>query len=263
LTTPEPVDYAGHMGELLLADLRARICDLGRRMVADRLVVGTSGNISARDGDLVAVTPTGVEYARLVPASIAVLDLASGRQIDGDLAPTSEVPLHLGLYREGGERDGDDRDGDDRDGDDRDGDDRDGGDRDGDVRRAIVHTHAPYATAVGLLVTELPPIHYLLAMFGGSVRVARYATFGTQDLADAARAALADRHGCLLANHGAVTVGATLEGAYERAVQLEWLCQVWLAARSAGAPATLHPDELARVGELMRGYGPTGTPPPP
>lgn len=227
MTAREPTVYPGRMGELLLAAERERICAYGRRMVADRLVVGTSGNISVRSGDLVAVTPSGVEYADIQPASVTVLDLA-GDRVDGDLAPTSEVPLHLGLYRQHP------------------------------TRRAIVHTHAPHATAASTLVDELPPIHYLLALFGGPVRVAPYARFGTPELAGLAARALTDRHGCLLANHGAVTVGGTLEAAYDRAVQLEWLCQVWLTAKAVGEPRLLPPDELAQVAELVAGYGAAG-----
>ena len=215
------------MGELLLAAERERICVYGRRMAADRLVVGTSGNISARSGDLVAVTPTGIEYADIQPASVTVLDLA-GHRVDGDLAPTSEVPLHLALYRQHA------------------------------GRRAIVHTHAPHATAASTLVDELPPVHYLMALFGGPVRVAPYARFGTPELAQHASRALNGRHGCLLANHGAVTVGGTLEAAYERAVQLEWLCQVWLTARAAGQPRLLPPEEIAEVAEIVRDYGAAG-----
>jgi L-fuculose-phosphate aldolase len=220
------------MGELLLAAQRARVCAFGRRMTADRLVVGTSGNISVREGDLIAVTPTGIEYADLTPGSIAVLDL-TGAQVDGELAPTSEVPMHLALYRSAL-------------------------DANGLPIGAVVHTHAPHATAVSTLVDEVPAVHYLLALFGGSVRVAGYRTFGTPELAAEAVAALADRYGCLLANHGAVTVGATVAAAYDRALQLEWLCQVWLTARAAGEPRLLPPDELTRVTNLMRGYGTSG-----
>ncbi|HEY1571887.1 MAG TPA: class II aldolase/adducin family protein [Pseudonocardiaceae bacterium] len=214
------------MAQPLLTDLRAAVCELGRRMIADRLVVGTSGNISARAGDLIAVTPTGVPYAELVPESIAVLDL-TGRQVAGDLPPTSEVPLHLALYR------------------------RDAGR----PIRAVVHTHAPHATAVSTLVDEVPPIHYALGLFGGAVRVAGYARFGSPELAAATLAALGERTGCLLGNHGAVTVGGDLAAAYERALQLEWLCQVWLAARSVGVPRLLPAAEIAGVTERMRGYG--------
>jgi L-fuculose-phosphate aldolase len=234
LTARESTVYAHHMGDLLLAEERASVCDFGRRMVADRLVVGTSGNISVRSGsgDLVAVTPTGIEYADLVPESIAVLDL-TGRQVGGDLPPTSEVPMHLALYRSAS-------------------------DGRGRPIGAVVHTHAPHATAVSLLVDEVPPVHYLLALFGGSVRVAPYRTFGTPELADAVAAALADRYGCLLANHGAVTVGGSVAAAYDRALQLEWLCQVWLAARSAGEPRSLPEAELTKVTDLIRGYGTAG-----
>lgn len=209
----------------MLDDERARICDYGRRMVADRLVVGTSGNISTRSGDLITVTPTGIDYAELTPAAISVLDL-DGNHLDG-AAPTSEAPLHLSIYRHR------------------------------DVR-AIVHTHAPHATAASMLVDRVPPVHYVLGIFGGAVHTARYATFGTPALAAAALDALGDRTACLLANHGTVTIGGSLAAAYDRALQLEWLCQVWLAARAAGAPRPLPPNELATVTDLMRGYGAAG-----
>jgi L-fuculose-phosphate aldolase len=231
LTARESTLYAQHMGELLLAAQRAQVCAFGRRMTADRLVVGTSGNISVREGDLIAVTPTGIEYADLTPESIAVLDLA-GRQLDG-LPPTSEVPMHLELYRSVV-------------------------DANGRPIGAVVHTHALHATAVSTLVDEVPAVHYLLALFGGSVRVAAYRTFGTPELAAEAVKALAGRYGCLLANHGAVTVGATAAAAYDRALQLEWLCQVWLTAQSAGQPKLLPAAEVAKVTTLMRGYGTSG-----
>jgi L-fuculose-phosphate aldolase len=213
------------VNEPLLAVERARICEYGRRMAADRLVVGSSGNISVRSGDRIAVTPTGIEYADLTPDSIAVLDPA-GRHIDGG-APTSEVPLHLALYQRT------------------------------DVR-AVVHTHSVHATAAAMLVDELPPVHYLMALFGGTVRTARYATFGTPELAASALDALGGRFACLLANHGAVTVGGSLAAAYDRALQLEWLCQVWLTARTAGRPRLLPPGELAAVTEAILGYGAAG-----
>ncbi|HEX4724523.1 MAG TPA: class II aldolase/adducin family protein [Pseudonocardiaceae bacterium] len=210
---------------MLIAE-RARICEYGRRMVTDRLVVGTSGNISIRAGELIAVTPTGIDYGELTPESISVLDLA-GRHLDG-AAPTSEVPLHLAVYR--GRWD----------------------------VRAVVHTHSVHATAASMLVDALPPVHYLLALFGGAVRTAPYARFGTAELASAALAAMGDGFGCLLANHGAVAVGGNLAAAYDRAVQLEWLCQVWLTARGVGRPRTLPAGELAAVADAIRGYGAAG-----
>lgn len=202
------------------------VVDTARRSVADGLVVGTSGNVSARVGDLVAVTPTGVPYDRLRPGDLVAVDL-DGRQVRGALRPTSELPLHLAVYRETG-------------------------------AAAIVHTHAPHATAVSLLLDELPPIHYMTADLGGVVRVADYALYGTPELADAVLDALRDgRTACLMRNHGMLSLADTLDRAYDRGAQLEWMCRVWLAAASAGkgAPATLSTAELAAASAKLSGYG--------
>ena len=199
-----------------------------RRTVADGLVVGTSGNVSARVGDLVLVTPTGVPYDRLGPDDAVAVDLADGRQVRGTLRPTSELPMHLAVYR-------------------------------ATAARAIVHTHAPHATAVSTLVGELPLIHYMAAALGGPVLVAGYALYGSDALAHEVLAALRDgRTGCLMRNHGTLTHGGTLDEAYDRTAQLEWMCRVWLLARPAGAasePHTLSQQELDQVAEKLRGYG--------
>lgn len=199
-----------------------------RRMVADGLVVGTSGNVSVRVGDLLLVTPSGVPYSRLAPDDVVAVDL-DGRRVRGTLPPTSELPLHLAVYRS-----------------------TDAG--------AVVHTHAVHATAVSTLVEELPPVHYMTAALGGPVRVAPYALYGTRELADGMLAALADRSACLLRNHGTVAYGATLDQAYDRTAQLEWMCRVWLAADShpARTPALLTPGQLAEAAEKLRGYGRPG-----
>ena len=199
------------------------VVDTARRTVADGLVVGTSGNVSARVGDLVLVTPTGVRYDRLGPDDLVAVDL-DGVQRRGRLRPTSELPLHLAVYR-------------------------------ATDARAVVHTHAPHATAVSTLVDELPTVHYMCAALGGPVRVAPYATYGTPELADAALAALRDRTGCLLRNHGTVVHADTLERAHDNTAQLEWMCRVWLAAAAAGTPALLPPEEIDRVADRLRDYG--------
>ncbi|WP_435129529.1 class II aldolase/adducin family protein [Actinacidiphila sp. bgisy144] len=203
------------------------VVDAARRTVADGLVVGTSGNVSALVGDdLVLVTPTGVPYHRLGPGDLVGVDLASGRQVRGELRPTSELPLHLAVYR-------------------------------GTPARAVVHTHAPHATAVSTLVAELPAIHYMAAELGGPVRVADYALYGTPELADAVLHALrGDRTACLMRNHGMISLGDTLDRAYDRGAQLEWMCRVWLTATSTGStPTTLTPTELEAAGTKFRGYG--------
>jgi L-fuculose-phosphate aldolase len=203
------------------------VVDAARRTVADGLVVGTSGNVSALVGDdLVLVTPTGVPYHRLGPGDLVGVDLASGRQVRGELKPTSELPLHLAVYRST-------------------------------PARAVVHTHAPHATAVSTLVAELPAIHYMAAELGGPVRVADYALYGTPELADAVLHALrGDRTACLMRNHGMISLGDTLDRAYDRGAQLEWMCRVWLTATSTGStPTTLTPAELQAAAIKFRGYG--------
>ncbi|MEU5598978.1 class II aldolase/adducin family protein [Streptomyces sp. NPDC020298] len=196
-----------------------------RRTVAEGLVVGTSGNVSVRVGDTVLVTPSGVPYDRLTPYDVTGVDL-TGRQVLGTLVPTSELPMHLAVYRTTG-------------------------------AAAVVHTHAVHATAVSTLVTELPAVHYMTCALGGPVRVAPYATYGTEELAENMLRALADRSGCLLKNHGTITHGTTLDQAYDRTAQLEWMCRLWLTASSVPGltPSLLTPEQLAAVGEKLRGYG--------
>ncbi|HKE53017.1 MAG TPA: class II aldolase/adducin family protein [Actinomycetes bacterium] len=215
---------AGAGETVLLAAERQQVADYCRRMRADRLVVGTSGNLSARSGDLVAVSPSGLDYDELTAALVGVHRADSGAPVEAPRGPTTELPMHLAIYRHTG-------------------------------AGAIVHTHSTAATAVSTLVDELPPIHYLIAMFGGGVRVAGYATYGSDELAGQVSAALAGRTGCLLANHGAVTIGDTLGEAYRRAEYLEWLCEVWLRASARGAPRLLPPDEIDRVAAKLAGYG--------
>lgn len=199
-----------------------------RRTVADGLVVGTSGNVSVRVGDTVLVTPSGVPYDRLTADDTVGVDLA-GRQVLGTLTPTSELPMHLAVYR-------------------------------ATDARAIVHTHAVHATAVSTLVRELPLIHYMAGDLGGPVRVAPYATYGTPELAENTLHALTDRAACLLQNHGTIAYGATLDQAYDRTAQLEWMCRVWLTASSLPglSPTLLSEEQVGAAAERLKGYGQRG-----
>ncbi|WP_181768989.1 class II aldolase/adducin family protein [Streptomyces albidus (ex Kaewkla and Franco 2022)] len=201
------------------------LVDTARRTVAEGLVVGTSGNVSVRVGDTVLVTPTGVPYDRLGPDDLCAVDL-DGRRTAGDLRPTSELPMHLAVYRHTD-------------------------------ARAVVHTHAVHATAASTLVSELPAIHYMAAALGGPVRVAPYATYGSDELAHNMITALDGRSACLLQNHGTVAYGNDLDQAYDRTAQLEWMCHVWLTASSLPGrePTLIPPAELARVAEKLSGYG--------
>ncbi|MFR9731731.1 class II aldolase/adducin family protein [Saccharopolyspora sp. MS10] len=206
----------------LLAEQRAEVIRTAHKMVADGLVVGTSGNISLRCGELVAVTPTGVDYEALAVPDVPVVRL-DGTVVDGELPPTSELPMHLTAYRDH-------------------------------AALAVVHAHSLHATALSLLRDDVPPVHYQLAELGGVVRVADYATFGTDELAANMSVALRDRAACVLRNHGTVAIGGTLAGAYNRARQLEWLCELWLTARRAGEPRLLDAAELERSAARFRHF---------
>ncbi|MFF7412944.1 class II aldolase/adducin family protein [Streptomyces lydicus] len=213
-----------------LAAAWSELVDTARRTVADGLVVGTSGNVSRRLKDLVLVTPSGVPYDRLGPGDLTAVDL-NGAQIIGSLRPTSELPMHLAVYRST-------------------------------PATAVVHTHAPYATAASTLVSELPPVHYMAAALGGPVRVAPYALYGSDELAAHLLEALRDRTGALLQNHGTVAYGDSLDQALDRTAQLEWMCRVWLTAVSVpgGTPRLLSADQLEAAGARLAGYGQRGGP---
>ena len=209
---------------MLLADARSAIVNSCQELSRSGLVVGTAGNVSVRSDDLVAVTPSGLRYAELTPELVGVHRL-DGTVVEGPLAPTSELPLHLAINAARPEV------------------------------GAIVHTHSPAATALSTLVEEIPAVHYYVAMFGGPLVVAPYATYGTAELARNVVDALRDRTGCLMGNHGAVTVGPDLAGAQDKSVYLEWLCDVYLRASSAGSPRRLPAAEIDAVGVKMAAYG--------
>jgi L-fuculose-phosphate aldolase len=215
---------------MLLENERQEIVVVCRRLVEDRLVVGTAGNVSRRVDELVAVTPSGVDYHRLRPELVGVYRL-DGTVVEATLRPTSEMPLHLAVYAATG-------------------------------AAAIVHNHAVASTALSLIVDAIPTTHYYSALFGGQVQVAPYARFGTDQLAENVSAALSGRTAALMSNHGAITIGDDLEQAYERSVYLEWLCDLQLRAMSTGRPLkVLPPEEIAEVVGLVTGYGQQVPPP--
>lgn len=203
-----------------------------RRTAEEGLVVGTGGNLSVRDGERLLVTATGVDLARCTAADVVAVGL-DGTPLDPAApAPTSELPLHLGVHADARSGAG-----------------------------AVVHVHAPWSTAAACVLDELPVVHYQQLLLGGSVRVAPYATFGTPELAAGVRAALAGRSAALMANHGAVVVGACLDQALERALLLEWLCALHHRASALGEVRTLSEAQQHEVvlAALASGYGSTSS----
>jgi L-fuculose-phosphate aldolase len=204
---------------------REQVAAVAGRLAAAGLVVGASGNVSARAGERVAITAGGAALAELEPEQVVVVSL-DGEVLDGDLAPTSEIELHLEVYRRFG-------------------------------TGAVVHTHAPMATALSCILDELPCIHYEMLLLGGGVRVAQYATFGTPELARNVVDALEGRTAALISNHGAVTHGPDLSAAERATELLEWAANVYWRARAVGTPRLLDEHQQRAVLEAARarGYG--------
>ncbi len=203
-----------------LQTAREQLVSYCGRMIADGLAVGAAGNVSVREDDLVAITPSGLGYAELMPSDICITTL-SGEEVDAPETPSSELPMHLAVYAATG-------------------------------AGAVVHTHSAEVIAVSATCTELPAVHYAINGLGGPVRVAAYTRFGSAGLAEAAVAALDGRRAAILQNHGAICYGRTLPEAYDRAVLLEWLARVYRLARAHGEPRILSRAELDEVAAESR-----------
>ncbi|WP_067827033.1 class II aldolase/adducin family protein [Nocardia inohanensis] len=210
-----------------LAD-RHQIAAACHRLAAAGLLIGTAGNVSMRVGDEVAVTATGAVLAELTPDQVTLVNL-DGTVTSGDYAPTSELQLHLGIYRSL-------------------------------PAGAIVHTHAPKSTAFGCVLDELPVLHYQQLVLGGATPVVPFHPFGTPELAEAVLSSLSTgKQATLLANHGAVTLGSSLNQAVENALLLEWACALYLDAATLGTPRPLTASQQQAVIDvtLRTGYGTT------
>ena len=212
-------------------DLRAGIVRIAQAMDRAGFAPSKSGNVSARreSGRTFCLTPSGLPYEVMEPGDLVELDL-DGRVVAGDRKPSSEWRFHASLYRARPDA------------------------------RAIVHTHSPRATALSCARRPIPAFHYMIALAGGpDVRCAQYATFGSQELADNAVAAIEGRKAVLLANHGVIALGAGLDGAYQIAAEVENLAGQYLALLAAGLePVILDEAEMGRVAQRFAGYGKVG-----
>ena len=209
-------------------DLREEVARIARQMISSGLVTGTSGNVSARtpEGN-VLITPSGLDYGQLKPGNIVLVDLEKN-VLEGALEPSSETPMHTGIYRARPQVD------------------------------AVVHTHSRFATTLACLGLEIPPVHYMLTTLSqdGRIPLAPYATYGTEELAGYASEALGEIHNaCLLQNHGTITVGESAEEAFSRTVVLEEMAEVYYRARLAGEPVFLSPEQVEEVATKITDYG--------
>ena len=171
------------------------------------------------------MTPTGADLGTVTAEMITVIDLG-GHVVDGDLAPTSEVPLHTGIYA-------------------------------GTNALAVTHAHAMASTALSCCHDELPALHYSCLELGGAPRTAPYATFGSQEMADNVIEALKGRNAALMQNHGSVAYGSTMDQAIHRLELLEWLAELYWRASSMGTPRLVTEKDFEAIitAAIERGYG--------
>jgi L-fuculose-phosphate aldolase len=201
-----------------------------RAMNAKDFNQGAAGNISARLGEAMLITPSGVDYDELTPEMIVVMDLAAEAPVrDGKtgLKASSEWRFHRDIFRARPDVD------------------------------AVVHAHAPYATVMAMLRRPIPASHYMIAAFGGaSIECTDYAPFGTPELSELAVAGLGPRQGVLLGSHGMIAVGPDLKRALWLAGELETLARLHFLASLAGGPVILPDPEVLSLVERFAGYGP-------
>ena len=211
---------------MILEKEREKIVETGKRMIDARLTTGTGGNLSIfnRKENLIAIKPSGVPYQSMRAQDVVVLR-PDGERVDGVLKPSSETKFHLAIYHARPDVD------------------------------AILHSHQVHATTIACMGIELPAVHYLLAFSGDKVPLAPYATFGTQALSDNILSVLGNYKACLLENHGLITLGASLDEAFDTAEALELVAQIYIQAKSIGEPKILNSEQMNVVIEKFKTYG--------
>jgi len=208
-------------GDVALRNALIETCQAMNRLQINK---GTSGNVSVRVDGGFLISPTGIAYDKLTPDRVVPMRMDG--TFDGDVLPSSEWRFHRDILHTRPDL------------------------------NAIVHTHSTHATALAIMGMGIPALHYSIAAVGGhDIRCARYATFGTQELSDAALAAMDGRRACLLAHHGVIAAHADLGRALSLAVLVEELAKQYLLCRSLGEPPVLDEAEIDRVLVKYKSYG--------
>jgi L-fuculose-phosphate aldolase len=208
---------------------REQLIEISQQLVATGLNRGTAGNVSVRVDNEAGVagfliTPSGMAVNKMMPADMVWMDFSGN--VTGSREPSSEWRFHLDILQHKPQM------------------------------NAVIHTHSMFATTLSTFRSDIPAFHYMIALAGGkSIRCAPYALFGSQALSDGAVIALKDRKACLLANHGMIAVGESLEKALNVTLEVETLCEQYLRALQVGQPHILSDEEMLEVQERFKSYG--------
>lgn len=211
---------------MLLQNERQLIVEYGRNLITSGLTTGSGGNLSIynRHENLVAIKPSGIDYFAQTPEDVVVMTI-DGKIVDGTRIPSSEVNFHLALLKHRPDI------------------------------NAVVHTHSVYAATIACLNWELPAVHYLAGYSGNKVPLAKYATFGTKELADNIIAAIGNYNACLMANHGLVCVGNNMPTAFAAAEEIELVARLYYQSKCIGEPVILSDEEMVTVINKFQTYG--------
>ena len=213
---------------MLLKEIREELVELNQALPANRLVVWTGGNVSIRDpkSGLVAIKPSGIMFPDLTPENMVVVDL-DGKQLEGDLSPSSDTASHLYIYRHRADING------------------------------VVHTHSDYATAFAALGMPIPAVLTAIGdEFGGPIPCGDFALIGSEAIGKAVLDAIGNSTAVLLKNHGVFTIGKSGRAALKSAVMVEDAAKtVWLA-KQLGEPCEISQADLEKLNQrYMNVYG--------
>ncbi|EPD08619.1 L-fuculose phosphate aldolase [Lacticaseibacillus paracasei subsp. paracasei Lpp70] len=212
---------------MLMEKERNLIVAYGKKLITSGLTKGTGGNISIYNPelDLMAISPSGIDYFETTPEDVVVTKL-TGEIVDSNRKPSSELDMHRIYYM-----------------------------KRPDVR-AVVHCHSPFSTTLATLRWDLPAANYYIAIGGGdNIRCAKYASFGTWKLAENSFEAMRDRYACFLANHGLLTCGKDLETAFSVAGEVERMAEIYWRAKNVGTPVILSDEEVDTMLVKFKSYG--------
>lgn len=211
---------------MLMMEEREELVEYGKKIITTGLTKGTGGNLSIFDRakGLIAITPSGIDYFDTKVEDIVIMDL-DGKVVEGERKPSSEYGLHKIFYERREDLD------------------------------AIIHTHTMYATTISCLAWELPAVHYMIALSGKDVRCAKYATFGTMELAENAFEAMKDRRAVLLQNHGMLAGAGDLANAFNITEEIEYCAELYYRTKCIGEPVILGDKEMSLMDEKFKTYG--------
>lgn len=207
---------------------RQDIVNYGKKLVDEHLTTGTGGNLSIYipEDKKMLISPSGIPYYDTKPEDVVVMDL-DGNILEGNCKPSSEWEMHSMFYR-----------------------------HDSGVK-SVVHAHSDYATACSTLHMNIPALHYAAADATKSIKTTEYKIYGSHEIAEEAYKVMDNNHGILLANHGLLANGSSIKRAMATAVTIEWLCKLFVLAKSAGNPHPLSDEQLDAVAKKFENYGQT------